>query len=50
MVPGRDFRYVNQRLQQGFSNSEPFGGIPIAWIGDPGQIPPVVGTSAWCNI
>ena len=27
----------------------PFGGIPIAWIGDPGQIPPVGGLYSWCN-
>ena len=26
----------------------PFGGLPIAWCGDPGQLPPVGGLSPWC--
>ena len=47
MIPSKDIFYVNHRLQQGFQNDIPYGGIPIVWVGDPGQIPPVGGSSGW---
>ena len=47
MITSRDIFYINDRLQQGFMNEEPYGGIPLAFIGDPGQIPPVGGSSGW---
>jgi ATP-dependent DNA helicase PIF1 len=47
MIPSKDIFYVNQRLKQGFANDMPYGGIPVVWVGDPGQIPPVGGSSGW---
>ena len=47
MVPGAHISQVDERLQQGFKNDNPFGGIPIALCGDPGQLPPVIGLSLW---
>jgi ATP-dependent DNA helicase PIF1 len=49
MISGREYFFVDSRLQQGYNNALPFGGIPIAWVGDPGQIPPVGGLSSSCN-
>ena len=49
MIPSKDIFYVNQRLKQGFANDLPYGGIPIVWVGDPGQIPPVGGSSGWVS-
>lgn len=42
-----DLYWTHQRLTQAKNNSKPFGGIPIAFIGDPGQLPPVGGQSLW---
>ena len=49
MIPSKDIFYVNQRLKQGFANDMPYGGIPLVWVGDPGQIPPVGGSSGWVS-
>jgi PIF1-like helicase len=49
MIPSKDIFYVNHRLRQGFRNEYPYGGIPVVWIGDPGQIPPVGGSSGWVS-
>jgi hypothetical protein len=42
-----DLYWINSRLQQALKNNLLFGGIPIAFIGDPGQLPPVGGHSVW---
>lgn len=47
MIPSKDIFYVSHRLKQGFMNDDPYGGIPVCWVGDPGQIPPVGGSSGW---
>ena len=47
MVKSLDLYWVHRRLQQALQNTEPFGGIPICLVGDPGQLPPVGGLSMW---
>jgi hypothetical protein len=47
MVPGGHIAQVDDRLQQALKSDKPFGGIPIALCGDPGQLPPVIGLSLW---
>jgi len=42
-----DLCYINDRLQAAYCNQHSFGGIPIAFVGDPGQLPPVGGLSLW---
>jgi hypothetical protein len=49
MVAGAVISQVDDRLQQGFKNNNPFGGIPIVLTGDPGQLPPVIGLSMWVD-
>jgi ATP-dependent DNA helicase PIF1 len=49
MISLVDLYWINKRLQQAMKNNKLFGGIPIAFIGDPGQLPPVGGLSVWAN-
>jgi ATP-dependent DNA helicase PIF1 len=43
-----DFYWIDRRCRQATKQShKPFGGLPIAFIGDPGQLPPVGGLSLW---
>lgn len=34
---------IDRRLREARRNSEPFGGVPLLMVGDPCQLPPVVG-------
>lgn len=49
MISLIDLSWINSRLHQAFDNKKPFGGIPIVFVGDPGQISPVGGLSVWCT-
>jgi hypothetical protein len=49
MIKSVDINRVSNRLKQGIMNDEHFGNISIAWVGDPGQIPPVGGLPGWVN-
>jgi len=49
IMSSHQFFWVNKRLQEGMKNDKPFGGIPIIIFGDPGQLPPVGGSSLWLN-
>ena len=51
MIHQTNFAWIDIRLREAFPTKSnlPFGGCPIAFCGDPGQIPPVGGLSMWCN-
>ena len=44
MLSSKDMYSFNKNLQLAFGNALPFGGVPILFVGDNGQIPPVVGS------
>ena len=47
MVSLKDLYWINDRLQQACVNKRDFGGIPVAFVGDPGKLPPVGALSVW---
>ena len=57
MISSRQLYWMNRRLKEGkktnrfkdstWSNDMPFNGIPILFMGNPGQLPPVGGSSMW---
>ena len=47
MLRQKELFYMHKLLQQAFGNDELFGGLPIGLIGDPGQIPCVMGWCLW---
>jgi len=47
MISLHNFNWIERRLRQAKTRDMPFGGIPIAFVGDPGQLPPVGGLSVW---
>ena len=40
---------INKRLQQLFCNTKPFGGLAVILVGDPGQLPPIIGLPLWVH-
>jgi ATP-dependent DNA helicase PIF1 len=49
MVSLTDLYWINRRLQQAKVSDLPFGGIPVCFAGDPGQLPPVLALSLWAQ-
>ena len=47
MVSATQLYWVHHRLQEATASTHEFGGVCIALFGDPGQLPPVGGTSLW---
>jgi len=49
MISLVDLLYIDKRLRQILCSDLPFGGIPISFIGDPGQLPPVAAPCLWAT-
>jgi hypothetical protein len=49
MVSLSDLYWIDKRLQQAKKSNLPFGGIPVCFAGDPGQLPPVLALSIWAK-
>ena len=47
MLRAKELHFVNKRLKQIKHNDNDFGGMLVLLVGDPGQLPPVAGTSLW---
>jgi Ulp1 family protease len=48
MVSSIQMYWISRRLQEAAENhSTPFGGVCIAFFGDPAQLPPVCGSALW---
>ena len=50
MISSSQFFWLDDRLRQATLNSDfPYGDVPIIIFGDPGQLPPVGGSSLWSS-
>ena len=47
MLRAKEVYYIDLRLKQIQYNNRPFSGLCVLVYGDPGQLPPVAGTSVW---
>jgi hypothetical protein len=47
MIRPRELEFMDRRLKEIMANQEPFGGLAILLVGDPGQLPPVGSPSLW---
>ena len=45
MLRQKELHWVDKRLKQIMGNNLPFGGVAIVLIGDPGQLPAILGLS-----
>ena len=47
MLRQRELAYIDGRLRQIKAVDLPFGGVTVVMVGDPGQLPPVMGRCVW---
>ena len=49
MLRAKELFYVSERLKQIKCNNNTYGGMLVLLVGDPGQLPPVLGRALWGN-